>query len=366
MTFEKKQIKSKIQYIFERIIILKNFFDYNKKKKRIEEINQILEQPYIWKKIKQIEILNKERSFLNTIINNIDQLIKKNEDIKSLLELALEINDEEAYNEISFELNQLQNKLIELEFHRMFSKEYDISNCYIDLQAGSGGIEAQDWTNMLLRMYLRWADSKELKTEIIEESFGDITGIKSATIKIIGNYAYGWLRTETGIHRLVRKSPFDSCKRRHTSFSSVFIYPEIDNKINIEINLSDLRIDVYRSSGAGGQHVNKTESAVRITHIPTNIVTQCQNDRSQHKNKDQAMNQLKAKLYKLEIQKKNENKQAIEKNKLDICWGNQIRSYILDDARIKDLRTGIETRNIQSVLDGDLDKFIKGSLKIGL
>ena len=251
-------------------------------------------------------------------------------------------------------------------FGRMFSGEYDSADCYLDIQAGSGGTEAQDWASMLMRMYLRWAEARGFKTEIIEESEGEVAGIKSVTIKIIGDYAYGWLRTETGVHRLVRKSPFDSGGRRHTSFSSAFVYPEVEDDIDIEINPADLRIDVYRASGAGGQHVNRTESAVRITHIPTGLVTQCQNDRSQHKNKDQAMKQMKAKLYELEMQKKNAEKQAMEDNKSDIGWGSQIRSYVLDDSRIKDLRTGVETRNTQAVLDGSLDQFIEASLKAGL
>ncbi len=248
----------------------------------------------------------------------------------------------------------------------MFSGEYDGADCYLDIQAGSGGTEAQDWASMLLRMYLRWAEARGYKTEVIEESEGEVAGLKSATLRIQGDYAFGWLRTETGVHRLVRKSPFDSGGRRHTSFSSVFIYPEVDDNIDIEINPADLRIDVYRASGAGGQHVNKTESAVRITHLPTNIVVQCQNDRSQHKNKDQAFKQLRAKLYEYEMQKKNADKQAAEDNKSDIGWGSQIRSYVLDDSRIKDLRTGVETRNTQAVLDGDLDRFIEASLKAGL
>ena len=248
----------------------------------------------------------------------------------------------------------------------MFSGDYDSADCYLDIQSGSGGTEAQDWAEMLLRMYLRWAESKGFTTEVMEVSDGDVAGIKSATIKVSGDYAYGWLRTETGVHRLVRKSPFDSGNRRHTSFASVFVYPEIDDNIDIDINPADLRIDVYRASGAGGQHVNRTESAVRITHIPTGIVTQCQNNRSQHSNKDQAMKQLKAKLYELEMQKKNAEKQQIEDNKSDIGWGSQIRSYVLDDSRIKDLRTGVETRNTQAVLDGDLDQFIEESLKAGL
>ncbi|MDU4554906.1 MAG: peptide chain release factor 2 [Enterobacter sp.] len=259
-----------------------------------------------------------------------------------------------------------KEKLAQLEFRRMFSGEYDSADCYLDIQAGSGGTEAQDWASMLMRMYLRWAEARGFKTEIIEESEGEVAGIKSVTIKIIGDYAYGWLRTETGVHRLVRKSPFDSGGRRHTSFSSAFVYPEVDEDIDIDINPADLRIDVYRASGAGGQHVNRTESAVRITHIPTGLVTQCQNDRSQHKNKDQAMKQMKAKLYELEMQKKNAEKQAMEDTKSDIGWGSQIRSYVLDDSRIKDLRTGVETRNTQAVLDGSLDQFIEASLKAGL
>lgn len=282
------------------------------------------------------------------------------------MELAVEAEDEETFNEAVIELDQLSAKLEQLEFRRMFSGEYDSADCYLDIQAGSGGTEAQDWASMLLRMYLRWAEAKGFKTEVIEESDGDVAGLKSATIKIIGDYAFGWLRTETGVHRLVRKSPFDSGGRRHTSFSSVFIYPEVEDDIDIDINPADLRIDVYRASGAGGQHVNKTESAVRITHLPTNIVVQCQNDRSQHKNKDQAFKQLRAKLYEFEMQKKNADKQMMEDNKSDIGWGSQIRSYVLDDSRIKDLRTNVETRNTQAVLDGDLDKFIEASLKAGL
>lgn len=288
------------------------------------------------------------------------------EDVAGLVELAVEAEDEDTFNEAQAELAELEARLEVLEFRRMFSGPHDSSDCYLDLQAGSGGTEAQDWASMLLRMYLRWGEAHGLKTELIEVSDGDVAGIKSATIRFEGEYAYGWLRTETGVHRLVRKSPFDSGGRRHTSFASAFIYPEIDDNIAVDINPSDLRIDVYRASGAGGQHVNTTESAVRITHVPTNIVVQCQNDRSQHKNKDQAMKQLKAKLYEHELQKQNSEKQANEDNKSDIGWGSQIRSYVLDDSRIKDLRTGIENRNTQAVLDGDLDKFIEASLKSGL
>ncbi len=295
-----------------------------------------------------------------------DTLVQDREDVSVLLALALEESNIETLKEVSTDLNKLVYKLEQLEFQRMFSGENDSANCYLDIQAGSGGTEAQDWTNMLLRMYLRWAESQDFKTEVIEKSNGDIAGIKSVTTKIIGNYAFGWLRTETGVHRLVRKSPFDADRRRHTSFSSVFIYQEVDDDIDIAINAADLRIDVYRSSGAGGQHVNKTESAVRITHLPTNIVAQCQTDRSQHKNKDQAFKQLRAKLYDLEIRKKNINKQRIEDKKSNISWGSQIRSYVLDDPHIKDLRTNITTRNTQAVLDGNLNKFIAASLKAGL
>ncbi|KII80014.1 peptide chain release factor 2 [Vibrio renipiscarius] len=299
-------------------------------------------------------------------METIDQLEQGVEDVEGLLELAVEEEDQETFDEIEPELAELEDKLAKLEFRRMFSGDHDSSDCYIDLQSGSGGTEAQDWTSIMLRMYLRWAEAKGFKTEVIEVSDGDVAGLKGATVKISGEYAYGWLRTETGVHRLVRKSPFDSSGRRHTSFASAFIYPEIDDNITIDINPSDLRIDVYRASGAGGQHVNTTESAVRITHVPTNTVVQCQNDRSQHKNKDQAMKQLRAKLFELEIQKQNAEKQANEDTKSDIGWGSQIRSYVLDDSRIKDLRTGVENRNTQAVLDGDLDKFIEASLKSGL
>lgn len=303
---------------------------------------------------------------MENVVSTIYTLEQGLQDAEDLLELAVESKDQDTFDETVAELQELEETLSLLEFRRMFSGDHDSADCYVDLQAGSGGTEAQDWTEMLLRMYLRWAESKGFKTELMEASDGDVAGIKSATLRISGEYAFGWLRTETGIHRLVRKSPFDSNNRRHTSFSAVFVYPEINEDIDIEINPADLRIDVYRASGAGGQHVNRTESAVRITHIPSGIVVQCQNDRSQHKNKDQCMKQLKAKLYEMELQKKNAEKQALEDSKSDIGWGSQIRSYVLDDARIKDLRTGIENRNTQAVLDGDLDKFIEASLKAGL
>ncbi|MCX8602132.1 peptide chain release factor 2 [Gilliamella sp. B3766] len=341
-------------------------FDYDLKKERLEEVNAELEQSEVWADPEKAQALGKERVTLEEIINTINSLTQGLDDVEGLLELAIEAEDQETFDEANAELEQLEKKLAGLEFRRMFSGDYDSADCYLDIQSGSGGTEAQDWAEMLLRMYLRWAESKGFTTEVMEVSDGDVAGIKSATIKVSGDYAYGWLRTETGVHRLVRKSPFDSGNRRHTSFASVFVYPEIDDNIDIDINPADLRIDVYRASGAGGQHVNKTESAVRITHVPTGIVTQCQNNRSQHSNKDQAMKQLKAKLYELEMQKKNAEKQQMEENKSDIGWGSQIRSYVLDDSRIKDLRTGVETRNTQAVLDGDLDQFIQESLKAGL
>ena len=312
------------------------------------------------------QALGKERVALERVVATIRDLEQGLEDSEAFVAMADEADDEETLAEAKAEISNWLRELEKLEFHRMFSGPNDANDCYIDLQAGSGGTEAQDWCNILLRMYLRWAESHAMKTEIIELSEGDVAGVKSATVKISGDYAFGWLRTETGVHRLVRKSPFDSGNRRHTSFSSAFVYPEVDDDIDIEINPADLRIDTYRASGAGGQHVNRTDSAVRITHEPTGVVVQCQNDRSQHKNKDQAMKQLRAKLYELELQKQNEERQALEETKSDIGWGSQIRSYVLDDARIKDLRTGVETRNTQAVLDGDLDKFIEASLKSGL
>ncbi len=297
---------------------------------------------------------------------NIDELGGGLDDGADLLQMAVEEGDADTVDSIAEDVDTYERRVAELEFRRMFSGELDASNAFLDIQAGSGGTEAQDWAEMLLRMYLRWGEQRGFKTELMEVSPGEVAGIKSATIRFEGEYAFGWLRTETGVHRLVRKSPFDSGNRRHTSFSSVFVSPEIDDSFEIEINPADLRIDVYRASGAGGQHVNRTESAVRITHLPTNTVTQCQNDRSQHKNKDQAMKQLKAKLYELEMQKRSEDQQALEDSKSDIGWGSQIRSYVLDQSRIKDLRTGVETGNTQAVLDGGLDPFIEASLKSGL
>ncbi len=296
----------------------------------------------------------------------LSQLSEGLKDMPELLDMSAEEGDASAVADIESELADYEKQVAELEFRRMFSGSMDHANAFVDIQAGSGGTEAQDWANMLLRQYLRWAESHGFKTEIIELSEGEVAGIKSATIRVEGEYAYGWLRTETGVHRLVRKSPFDSGNRRHTSFASVFVYPEVDDSIEVDINPADLKIDTYRASGAGGQHVNRTDSAVRITHIPTGVVVQCQNDRSQHKNKAQAMSQLKAKLYELELQKQREEQQALEAEKADIGWGSQIRSYVLDQSRIKDLRTGVETSNTQAVLDGELDPFIEASLKAGL
>ena len=287
-------------------------------------------------------------------------------DAAELLELAVDEGDEDTAKEVQKDIAGYETQLEALEFRRMFSGELDVNNAFLDIQSGAGGTEAQDWAEMLLRMYLRWAEAHDFDTEIIEASEGEVAGLKSATIRVSGEYAYGWLRTETGVHRLVRKSPFDSGNRRHTSFASVFVSPEVDDDIDIEVDPSDLRIDVYRASGAGGQHVNRTESAVRITHLPTNIVVQCQNDRSQHKNKATAMKQLKAKLYELELQERRAKASAVEDAKADVGWGSQIRSYVLDQSRIKDLRTGVETGNTQAVLDGSLDQFIEASLKQGL
>ncbi|WP_139139046.1 peptide chain release factor 2 [Alteromonas confluentis] len=364
--FEVNPVRNAIEDIRERAAALRGYLDFDTKSERLEEVNRELESPDVWNEPERAQALGKEKVALEQVVETIQRLDQGTEDVEGLLELAIEAEDEETFEEAKSELESLEKDLEVLEFRRMFSGPNDACDAYIDLQAGSGGTEAQDWANMLLRMYLRWGEAHGFKTEIIELSEGEVAGIKSATIRFEGEYAFGWLRTETGVHRLVRKSPFDSGNRRHTSFSSAFVYPEIDDNIEIDIDPSDLRIDTYRASGAGGQHVNRTDSAVRITHEPTGIVVQCQNDRSQHKNKDQAMKQLKAKLYEFELQKQNAEKQAMEDNKSDIGWGSQIRSYVLDDSRIKDLRTGVETRNTQAVLDGDLDKFLQASLKSGL
>ncbi|MCB1760135.1 MAG: peptide chain release factor 2 [Gammaproteobacteria bacterium] len=359
-------IVTKIGELQGRADSLRGYLDFDGKQERLTEVLRELESPEIWNDPEYAQKLGKERAALEAVVVTLEALTSGLSDARALLELAVEEEDEEAVAAVAEDLEASERRVFELEFRRMFSGEMDTTNAFLDIQAGSGGTEAQDWAEMLLRMYLRWGEQKGFKTELMEVSPGEVAGIKSATIRFEGEYAFGWLRTETGVHRLVRKSPFDSGGRRHTSFSSVFVSPEIDDSVEIEINPADVRTDTYRASGAGGQHVNKTDSAIRLTHIPSGIVVQCQNDRSQHKNRDQAWKQLKAKLYELEMQKRNESQQALEESKADIGWGSQIRSYVLDQSRIKDLRTGVETGNTQAVLDGALDQFIEASLKSGL
>ena len=341
-------------------------FDFDTRKEELEEVIRELEQPDVWNDPEHAQKLGQERARLEKIVLVLEQLDSGLNDAGELLDMAVEESDEDSVEAVQADLTELQLQVEALEFRRMFSGEMDACNAFLDIQAGSGGTEAQDWAEMLLRMYLRWGEAHGFDTELIEASAGDVAGIKSATIRFGGDYVFGRLRTETGVHRLVRKSPFDSGNRRHTSFAAVFVSPEVDDDIEIDINPADLRIDVYRASGAGGQHVNRTESAVRITHLPTGAVVQCQNDRSQHKNKATAMKQLKAKLYELEMLKRNADQQAVEDTKSDIGWGSQIRSYVLDQSRIKDLRTNVETGNTQAVLDGGIDMFIEASLKSGL
>ena len=325
-----------------------------------------LERPDVWNKPEEATRLNQERATLENVVNGLDQLRAGLAEVRELLELAEAEDDEALAAEALNDLAERERQVEDLEFRRMFAGELDRNNAFLDIQAGSGGTEAQDWASMLQRMYCRWGEAHGFKTEVVEESAGDVAGIKSATIAFEGEYAYGWLRTEIGVHRLVRKSPFDSDNRRHTSFASVFVSPEIDDNVEITINPADLRIDVYRASGAGGQHVNRTESAVRITHLPTNIVVQSQSSRSQHQNRDTCMKQLRSKRYELEMNKRSAAAQSLEDSKADIGWGNQIRSYVLDQSRIKDLRTNHETSNTQGVLDGGLDPFLKASLKAGI
>jgi peptide chain release factor 2 len=341
-------------------------FDYDTKAERLEEVLRQMEDPSIWDDQEFAQKLGQEKSSLEKIVEVLTTVKTGVAECAGMLELAAEEQDQEVADEVSLDLDKIEADLAVLEFQRMFSGPMDANNAFIDIQSGSGGTEAQDWANMILRMYLRWADSQGFKAEIIELSEGDVAGIKSATVKIEGEYAFGFLRTETGVHRLVRKSPFDSGSRRHTSFASMFAYPEIDDRVDVDINPADLRVDTYRASGSGGQHVNKTDSAVRITHEPTGIVVQCQSDRSQHRNRDSAMSMLKARLYEHEMQIRRSEQQAVEDEKSDIGWGSQIRSYVLDQSRIKDLRTSVETGNTQAVLDGDLNQFIEASLKQGL
>jgi peptide chain release factor 2 len=342
------------------------FFEYDNKKERLEEVSRELEDPAVWTKPERAQELGRERAKLTADTGEIDRATKGIADAAELLELAESENDEAAARDIDNDAQRLEADVRRLELKRMFHGEMDSHNAFLDIQAGAGGTEAQDWAQMLLRMYLRWAAARGFSAEVIDSNPGEVAGMKSATIEIKGDYAYGWLRTETGVHRLVRKSPFDSGNRRHTSFASVFISPEVDDDIEIDVNPADLKTDVYRSSGAGGQHVNKTESAVRITHMPSGIVVACQNERSQHKNRSTAMKMLKAKLYELEVNKRNAAAQVLEDSKSDVSWGNQIRSYVLDQSRIKDLRTGVEVGATDKVLDGDLDQFLEASLKAGV
>lgn len=341
-------------------------FEIDQKKARLDAIKKELEDPEIWNKPEKTQSLGKERAQIEDTVDMMVALQGYLRDTNELYELASAENDTDTLQAIDKDAERLTKQVEQLEFRRMFSGEMDANAAYMDIQSGSGGTEAQDWAEMLLRMYLRWGERHNFRAEVIEMSPGEVAGIKSATVKFDGPYAYGWLRTESGVHRLVRKSPFDSNNKRHTSFASVFISPEIDDNIEIEINPADLRIDTYRASGAGGQHVNRTDSAIRITHIPTNTVVQCQSDRSQHKNRAQAMKQLRARLYEMELQKQRAKQDALEAGKKEITWGSQIRSYVLDMSRIKDLRTGVEVGNTQAVLDGDLDKFIEASLLSGL
>ncbi len=341
-------------------------FDFDERKSRLEEIELELQQSDVWNDPDRAQALGKERAALERIVSNLESVGTGLGDMGELLEMAAEEDDAATLDDVERELGAVDAKLGDLEFRRMFNGELDPNNAFLEIQAGSGGTEAQDWAEMLLRMYLKWAEQRGFTAEIIELSPGEVAGIKGATVAITGEYAYGWLRTETGVHRLVRKSPFDSGNRRHTSFASVFVSAEIDEEIEIEINPSDVRIDTYRASGAGGQHVNKTDSAIRMTHLPTNTVVQCQSERSQHQNRDKAWKQLRAKLYELEMQKRKAAQQTVEDNKADIGWGSQIRSYVLDQSRIKDLRTNVERTDPNEVLDGDLDEFIEASLKAGL
>lgn len=342
------------------------FFDFDTKQTRLNELTRLLEDPAIWNDSQRTQEIGREKKQLEDTIVTLESMEQQLDDARELFQIAKDESDNAALESIAGDVDDVEKAIANLEFRRMFSDPMDPKNCFVDIQSGSGGTEAQDWASMLERMYLRYCERQGLAVEVLEESPGDIAGIKSATLKVTGEYAYGYLRTETGVHRLVRKSPFDSGNRRHTSFASVFVYPEVDDTIEIEINPADLRIDTFRASGAGGQHINKTDSAIRITHNPTGIVVQCQSGRSQHRNKADALVMLKSRLYEAELRKRNEEKQAIEETKTDIGWGHQIRSYVLDQSRIKDLRTNVEIGNTQSVLDGDLNGFIEASLKQGV
>ncbi|MBS0327443.1 MAG: peptide chain release factor 2 [Proteobacteria bacterium] len=350
----------------ERTTQLRRYLDFDLKAARLAAVERELEDPKIWDNPARAQELGREKKALDGVVHALARIQSGLDDSRDLYAIARAEGDDAAIASIVDDVARLEHAVAEIEFRRMFHHPLDPGNAFIDIQAGSGGTEAQDWAAMLLRMYLRYAERKGYRVELLEESPGEVAGIKSASVKVDGDYAYGYLRTETGVHRLVRKSPFDSNARRHTSFASVFVYPEVDESIEVEINPADLRIDTYRASGAGGQHINKTDSAVRITHLPTNIVVQCQNDRSQHRNRAEAMAMLKSKLYELELRKRQEEQAKLEDSKTDIGWGHQIRSYVLDQSRIKDLRTGHEVGNTQAVLDGDLDDFISASLKQGV
>ncbi|WP_394005226.1 peptide chain release factor 2 [Luteimonas sp. WGS1318] len=363
---ELNPVRQRIVDLKGRLDALRGYLDYDARRERLEEVERELEDPNVWNDPERAQALGRERSTLDKTVNGIRSLTEGLDGANELLELAESEQDEDTAQAVVDDVEGFAADVEKLEFQRMFSGELDSANCFVDIQAGAGGTEAQDWAEMMLRMYLRWAENRGWKTELMEVSGGEVAGIKSATVRVEGEFAYGWLKTEIGVHRLVRKSPFDSDNRRHTSFTSVFVSPEVDDNIEIDINPADLRTDVYRSSGAGGQHVNKTESAVRITHIPTNTVVACQTGRSQHQNRDTAMKMLAAKLYELEVQKRNVEKDALEATKSDIGWGSQIRNYVLDQSRIKDLRTGVERSDTQKVLDGDLDEFVEASLKSGL
>ncbi|MGC2164910.1 MAG: peptide chain release factor 2 [Gallionella sp.] len=356
-------LTNQLRGLANRSAELRRYLDYDSKKERLAEVAELSEDPAIWQDSKRAQDLGRERKNLEGIVLGLSKIHQDIKDASELFEMALAENDIESLTSTAAEIEDVEKRVAAMEFRRMFCHPMDPNNCFVDIQAGSGGTEAQDWAAMLLRMYLRYCERKDFQVEILEQSDGEVAGVKGASLKVTGDYAYGHLRTETGVHRLVRKSPFDSGNRRHTSFSSVFVYPEVDDSIEVEINPADLRVDTYRASGAGGQHINKTDSAVRITHLPTNIVVQCQSDRSQHRNRAEAMAMLKSRLYEEALRKRNEEKQVMEDGKTDIGWGHQIRSYVLDQSRIKDLRTNYEVGNTQAVLDGDLDDFISASLK---
>jgi peptide chain release factor 2 len=364
---DSSELKNSLNDLKIRLDDIKDgIFDINSKEKRLKEIENELSKEEIWSDLDLSQKISKEKTALEKTLNLFKSVEEKVTDGLVFIDIAVEEGDDKSISEILESFQSLEESVAELEFSKMFTNKMDSASAYIEIQSGSGGTEAQDWAEMLLRMYTKWSEGRDFNSDLIEISHGEVAGIKSATLHVSGEYSYGWLRTETGIHRLVRKSPFDSGSRRHTSFASVFISPEVDDSIEININNADIRVDTYRASGAGGQHVNKTDSAVRLTHMPTGVVAQCQSDRSQHKNKENALKQLKSKLYELELQKQNQERQELEESKSDIGWGSQIRSYVLDQSRIKDLRTGYETGNTSAILNGDLDEFMKASLKAGV